>query len=265
MRVTAEHLVENFLTDCIRALQTFDGMTLRNSLVIAAAFRAAYQLGFHDVWVGDAADELLGGYSFMWGKDEDDPKAWKEKRDSMCQTWTFATKELAQLYGVASHAPFMDPDLVDWVLEHIQRSDCIGNRPIQLVYGGQAVEHMTGKMLLRQAYETVASWRRKDPIEVGSGITIIGKDEYWKGAISDDEFQTQVERLREQGFVIHHKEYLTNFRIFQKCFGDNGENHPTKRRLALGEGCVGCCYEIADQTFCRICGAYPAQRESPLA
>ena len=32
-----------------------------------------------------------------------------------------------------------------------------------------AYAHACGKVVLREAYETGASWRRKDPIEVGSG------------------------------------------------------------------------------------------------
>jgi asparagine synthetase B (glutamine-hydrolysing) len=58
-------------------LKTFDGMTLRNSIVIAAAMLKAKELGATTVLTGDAADELLGGYSFMWG--EKDPEKWKEK------------------------------------------------------------------------------------------------------------------------------------------------------------------------------------------
>ncbi len=39
-----------------------------------------------------------------------------------------------------------------------------------------------------------------DPIEVGSGITVIGHDEYWKDLISDREFEA-------------------NFRVFEERFG----------------------------------------------
>jgi asparagine synthetase B (glutamine-hydrolysing) len=66
--------LESFLSHaqfCIRVLKTFDGMTLRNSIVIAAAMVKAKELGSKAVLTGDAADELLGGYSFMWG--EKDP------------------------------------------------------------------------------------------------------------------------------------------------------------------------------------------------
>ena len=43
----------------------------------------------------------------------------------------------------------------------IYRSDCIGSGHICLTFGGEAIEHETGKMCLRQAFATVASWRRK--------------------------------------------------------------------------------------------------------
>ena len=53
---------------------------------------------------------------------------------------------------------------------------------------------------------------------------------------------------------------LVNFRAFEAEFGEDGRTHPTKKRLAIGHGCNDCCFEIGDATFCRMCGAYPAQR-----
>lgn len=278
--VTPNDLVETYLPACIKALNCYDGMTLRNSLVVAAAFHKVSQLfggRIKHVVVGDGADELMGGYSFTWGN-EDDPFQWKEKRDKMCANWTFATEALATMYGLTSHGPYMEPSLVDWVVTNIGRSDCIATRPIRLVHGGERIDHITGKLLLRDSYDTVASWRRKDPIEVGSGVTVIGHDKYWKDIVSDEELKDASEQLLKHGFVIKSKEYLVNFRVFDELFClPNAENeyssatnndikptrdyfHPTRKRLGLGKGCAGCCFEIGDQTFCHICGQYPAQR-----
>jgi len=262
VHVTPKDLVETYLPACVQKLHTFDGMTLRNSLVVAAAFCKASDLGFSHVVVGDGADELFGGYSFMWGC-ADNPALWKEKRDKMCANWTFATGALAASYGLTSYSPYMEPNVVEWAITHTARSDCIGSRPIRLVLGGEAIEHETGKLVLREAYNTISSWRRKDPIEVGSGITIIGHDPFWSEIISDDEFASARDEMLARGFVIKNKEHLVNFRIFEVSFGQDGAAYPKKRREPLGYGCAGCCFEIGESTFCEVCGAYPAQR-SPM-
>jgi len=199
----------------------------------------------------------------MWGS-AGDPEAWKAKRDKMCREWTFATSALADLYGLHSHSPYTEPSFVEWALSSTGRPDCIGARPIKLTLHGEALEHETGKIVLREAFETCASWRRKDPIEVGSGITVIGHDPFWADLISDEELTRQTTELLSRGFVLQSKEHLANFRAFEAAFGLDGAGHPTKARLGLGEGCAGCCFEIGEATWCSVCGAYPAQRKATL-
>ena len=261
VHMTPHQLVQVHLPRTIKTLQVWDGMTIRNSLVISAAFEEAQKHGLTDVLVGDGADELFGGYSFTWGK-KDDPAGWKEKRDNMCREWTFATDDLAESYGLKAHAPYEDQELmVDWALSETQRGDCVADDrcQIQLTLGAPYEVHTTGKVLLREAFRTGSSWRRKDPIEVGSGATVIGKDPYWTiNGISDNEFEEEAAKLKEKGVIIKSKEYLVNVRIYQDVFG--GIVHPTKKRLPIGEGCVGCCFEIGDKMFCHMCGAWPAQR-----
>jgi asparagine synthase (glutamine-hydrolysing) len=207
IHLTSDDLVGRYLPACVKLLNTFDGMTLRNSLVVAAAFQKVRDLGYRHAVVGDGADELFGGYSFMWGC-ADDEAQWKEKRDKMCAKWTFATGALAKHYGLTSHSPYMHPAFVRWAIDNTTRSDCIGTHPIRLVYGGEAVDHETGKVCLRQAFATVSSWRRKDPIEVGSGVTVISKDPFWAARISDEKFSADSAALLQRGFVITNKEHL---------------------------------------------------------
>jgi asparagine synthase (glutamine-hydrolysing) len=146
VKLNAKELVETQLKPCIQKLETFDGMTLCNSLVVAAAFQKVAELGFNDAIVGNGADELFGGYSFTWKMK--DSKEWKEKRDSMCANWMFVTGALASMHGLKSHSPYMEPQMVEWSNENTQQNDCIGKRPIQLVYGGKYQDHITGKIIL---------------------------------------------------------------------------------------------------------------------
>jgi len=259
VEVTSTDLVDSYLPQCVKELGTFDGMTLRNSLVVAAAMRKASELGFTNAIVGDGADELFGGYSFMWGM-HDNRFGWRAKRDTMCRQWTFATAKLAAMHRLASHSPYTEPPFVAWALECTGRAECIGEREICLVLGGERLRHACGKVVLREAYETISSWRRKDPIEVGSGITVIGHDPFWADLISDAELATAQSQLLERGYVLKNKEHLANFRAFEAMFGADGATLPTKRRLPIGQGCAGCCFEIGDAAFCEVCGAYPAQR-----
>lgn len=52
------------LPTCVRVLQSFDPMTLRNDMAVCAALRAAAAADFTCAVTGDAADELFGGYNF---------------------------------------------------------------------------------------------------------------------------------------------------------------------------------------------------------
>jgi len=276
VQMTHDKLIDIHLPKTIKTLEVWDGMTIRNSLVISAAFEEASKQGLTDVLVGDGADELFGGYTFTWGKPDMDPKEWKTKRDDMCKKWTFATNDLAASYGINAHGPYMDQEImVDWALEETQRSDCIRDDTplIQLILGQPYASHTTGKVLLREAFNTGSSWRRKDPIEVGSGATIIGKDEYYNNPvttpkhliISDEEFHKEQTNLKEnENIIINSKEYLINIRIYQQVFG--GLIHSTKKRFPKDDikGCIGCCFEIRDSMFCHLCGAYPAQHNSTV-
>jgi asparagine synthase (glutamine-hydrolysing) len=69
---TPHHLLDvsllnvlEMLPFCISTLKTFDGMTLRNSIVIALAMKKAKDVGATIVLTGDGADELLGGKEFI--------------------------------------------------------------------------------------------------------------------------------------------------------------------------------------------------------
>ncbi|ORX71666.1 hypothetical protein DL89DRAFT_266642 [Linderina pennispora] len=82
---------------CVRVLRTFDGMGLRNSVVIAYALQVAKQIGCRRICTGDGADELFAGYSFMHKMEDTDLRKYTE---NMLRTMQFCAFPLAKELGI---------------------------------------------------------------------------------------------------------------------------------------------------------------------
>ena len=80
--------------------------------------------------------------------------------------------------------------------------------------------HKTGKIPLREAFpESFSAWRRKDPIEVGSGSTELSRPTFWTDLISSEELEGEQKRILEQDAVeIRDSEHLWYYREFLKQF-----------------------------------------------
>lgn len=84
---------------------------------------------------GDAADELLGGYSFTWASE--DP-LWSEKRAQMCSQWTFCAPMIAKALNSKMQpgkqfqvfSPYMHETFTEWALNKTNKTDCIGTREV---------------------------------------------------------------------------------------------------------------------------------------
>jgi 7-cyano-7-deazaguanine synthase in queuosine biosynthesis len=266
VKLTPADLIKEYSRPTIKTLALWGYMETRNSLIISAALHEAAKLGLTDVIVGDNADELFGGSydSYFHEKYINDHEAWKKKRNSMADL-PFVTQKLATAYGITVHQPFTDQEIfVKWALNETSRNDCITTDKCELQshFGGPYEVQNCGKLPLREAFCTVASWRRMDWIFRGSGASDgdILVDHYNTSiGISDDEFQSeQAQYLAKKSVKLKSKEHLHNIRIFQEVFG--GLVHPTKERYPIGDprGCVSCCFEI-DEQFCHLCDEYPAQ------
>lgn len=263
VRLSPAKLIQEYSRPTIQALQLWGYMDTRNSLIISAALHECKELGVTDVIIGDNADELFGGSYDCYFDDKyiNDPDGWKKKRDGMADL-PFVTKKLAAVHGVTAHQPFTDQTFVEWALRETTRSDCVTTKcTVQSELGGPWQVQNCGKLPLRDAFCTVASWRRMDWIFRGSGADagdILVNHYNTSMGISDDEFQSEQEKYRIMGVLLKSKEHLHNIRIFQSING--GLNHPTKQRFPIGDprGCISCCFEI-DEMFCHLCDAYPAQ------
>ena len=212
VKLTPAELVKTYSPPVIQKLQLWGYMETRNSLIISAALDEAQKLGLTDVIVGDNADEIFGGsYDIMMDdKFATDIESWKIKRDGMADL-PFVTEKLGTIYNINVHQPFRDKALfVDWAVSETSRNDCIDNEcSIQSKLGGPWEVQNCGKIPLREAFCTVASWRRMDWIFRGSsaqeGKVLI---EYYNTVIADEEFQTEKEKYKNEGVVLKSKEHL---------------------------------------------------------
>ena len=55
INITLRELLDRQLPFCVRALKTFDGMELRNSIVVAEALRKAQELGFGTFYIAKSS------------------------------------------------------------------------------------------------------------------------------------------------------------------------------------------------------------------
>lgn len=271
IRVNAEDLLGDPLTVCVRELGTFDGMQLWNSIVVARALLEAKKLGLKYLLTGDASDELLGGYSFTWASE--DP-LWSTKRAEMCSEWLFSGPVIARSLGLYSDSPFCEEVFKDWALKETKKQDCIGEATCEATPGGDKQTRTAGKLPLRWAFpEAPSAWRRKDPIEVGSGSTILGMDKgaWFNSKVADVDFLEETKRIAlEDGVKIRNPEHLFYYRrfleVYPKASWTEGreENAFLPPRLCAGarNACVDCSFELYNDTaqFCRTCGAWPARK-----
>ena len=230
------------LPNVVRVLATFDPMELRNSVVVARGLREARRLGLREVLTGDGADELFAGYSFLWSLS---PPELRDRLDRMASGMRFSSFPLGEAFGVKVQAPFLDPQVVAFAAT-LGREDLVGS------HDGTT----TGKLLLRLAFpEVPAVWRRKDPIEVGSGSTRLPK--YFQERTSAPAFAEAKRKVRrEDGVVIRDPEHLAYYRVFQEVFS----GHPPLRRGGP-DPCPHCGFELPSPSsdFCITCGAWPAR------
>jgi asparagine synthase (glutamine-hydrolysing) len=243
------HVVESTLdgllseTDfVVRTLRTFDPMEVRNSIVIGRGLREAAAVGYRTAMTGDAADELFGGYSFMWDKTPDDFEKYSRR---MAATMRFSSHPLGKALGVEVRAPYTDAEVIR-VATGLPKRLKVASKD------GTTV----GKWVLRWAFpECDSRWRRKDPIEVGSGsnrLPIWFNGRTPKSLLADQ----QARIYREDRVRIRDAEHLAYYKAFRRVLPE-----------ALGERTFGpdCCAQCGfdllrpDSTFCTTCGAYPAR------
>ena len=234
--------LEDYLMDVVKVLKSFDPMEIRNSVVLYAGLKLAKIDGFRAVMTGDASDELFAGYSFVYNLQPDMGRA------TLIHLWDvmhFSSMPLASSLGIQAKLPFLDYEVKKFAMARLGWSDLVGK------HNGETY----GKFILRRAFENSLPpeivWRKKAPIEVGSGTAILPS--IYSNILKDEEFEARrKEYLLKDRVKLRDKEQLRYYEIYRELFGSPPP--PDRSRKV----CPACSMNVPDgAVFCTICGEYP--------
>jgi asparagine synthase (glutamine-hydrolysing) len=188
------------LPEVIRILKTFD-LALPNDLSIYLALKLARDNRISSIMTGDGADELFAGYSYMAELTPEDLERYIKR---LSQNWHFSSGYLGRASGIEIKQPFLDEDFVRFALE---------------ISPELKVKDGVGKYILRKSFEDLIPaeivWRRKEPIEYGSGSTKL--HEIINNMVTDEEFKSAT---NEVDIKFINKEHFFYWRIYNQVVGE---------------------------------------------
>ncbi|MBI2772956.1 MAG: hypothetical protein HYX56_00475 [Chloroflexi bacterium] len=224
----------------IGIIGSFDGMFLRNDIVVYEGLRELARRGIRSCWTGDAADELFAGYEFVLRKS---PEEIERSVRHFARTMRFNGPRIGETLGVEVYSPFLDPAVVELATRLSARELVVHHEGARL-----------GKAPLRRAFEAELgerhAYRRKDPIEIGSGATVLGP---YVATGLEEVLASESGRVHAEDHVrIRDAEHLAYYRMYRTVCGG-----PPRADPSLPKECPGCHARGPEGTYCTVCGAYP--------
>ena len=203
-------------------------LALPNDLSIYFALRLARESNVSSVITGDGSDELFAGYPYMASLS---PRDLQRDIKRLSTNWHFSANDLGKALGIEAKQPFLDEDFVRFALD---------------ISPELKVKEGIGKYILRKSFEDLIPpeivWRRKEPIEYGSGSTKLHK--VISNIVSDEEFQSA---KKKTGIKFMNKEHCFYYRVYREVVGEIPEAESNEERCP-------CCGARLNKSYCRVCG-----------
>lgn len=230
---------KNAARDVVKIMRSFDPIEIRNDISIYVGLKKAKELGLESILTGDGSDELLAGYPFLYKLPQDEME---EELDKIWRLMKFSSQQIGKYLEISVELPYLDEQFKKFAM----------NIPPD-VKVGEWNEEKFGKWILRKAYEDKLPieiiWRRKIPIEIGSGTTIL--PDKFKSDLDRDYFKAKKEEIaKEDEVMIRSEEQLFYYQIYKSFYGPPKAEDPDKRK------CPYCKTNVPEKvTFCRTCGS----------
>lgn len=219
--------------EIIRILKTFDHIEIRNDITIYIALKRCKEEGIEEIMTGDGGDELFAGYDFMINMKKQDLEKYM---NTLCKNWTFSAPFIGHAMGLNVHQPF----LMEEIIEFARRL------PYEWKINGLHGKWILRKILDEMGFHEIA-WRKKEPIEVGSGSSII--TQVFLDMLGEEANKIEEEALKD-GVRFWSREHIFFYKLFK-------EIHGTPPRAK--NGCPYCGSPL-NQQRCKYCGYYRRPR-----
>lgn len=219
----------------VKIEETFDPIEVRNSAAIYLALEKAEKMGLNTLMTGDGADELFGGYSFLYDQSREEQAA---SISDMREDMSFSSERISDELEVKVELPFLSDEVISFAKELA---------PEYLIREENG--RVWGKWIIRKAFDDLPEeliWRRKAPIEKGTGTAKINE----KIDISDLKSEQKRKKIeKKEGVRLRSKTQLYCYEAYRREFGVPTPREPRKRT------CPYCNTNVPPrQSYCATCG-----------